>query len=78
MLVLFLLFPRVQGPLWGLPRDAHAGLTGLSDRMSPGSLNQLIQSGEIAFRAQFSSPLPARSQLYWRGPVLDLYDGQSS
>ncbi len=77
MLVLFLLFPRVQGPLWGLPRDAHAGLTGLSDRMSPGSLNQLIQSGEIAFRAQFSSPLPARSQLYWRGPVLDLYDGQT-
>ncbi len=77
MLVLFLLFPRVQGPLWGLPRDAHAGLTGLSDRMSPGSLNQLIQSGEIAFRAQFTSQLPARSQLYWRGPVLDLYDGQT-
>jgi len=75
MLIFFLLFPRVQGPLWGLPRDAHAGLTGLSDRMSPGSLNQLIQSGEIAFRAQFTSPLPARSQLYWRGPVLDLYDG---
>jgi protein-glutamine gamma-glutamyltransferase len=24
-LVLFLLFPRVQGPLWGLPQDAYAG-----------------------------------------------------
>ena len=77
MLVFFLLFPRVQGPLWGLPQDAHAGLTGLSDRMSPGSLNNLIQSGEIAFRAQFTSPLPDRSRLYWRGPVFDAYDGQT-
>ena len=77
MLVFFLLFPRVQGPLWGLPRDAHAGLSGLSDSMSPGSLNQLIQSGEIAFRVQFTSPLPPRKQLYWRGPVLDLYDGKT-
>ena len=77
MLVFFLLFPRVQGPLWGLPQDAHAGLSGLSDRMSPGSLNNLIQSGEIAFRAQFTSPLPDRARLYWRGPVFDVYDGQT-
>ena len=77
MLAFFLLFPRVQGPLWGLPQDAHAGLTGLSDRMSPGSLNNLIQSGEIAFRAQFATPLPDRARLYWRGPVFDAYDGQT-
>ena len=31
-LILFLLFPRVQGPLWGLPQDAYAGMTGLSER----------------------------------------------
>src|SRR5204863_1586184 len=24
-LVLFVLFPRVQGPLWGLPQDAYSG-----------------------------------------------------
>ena len=39
-LVLFLLFPRVQGPLWGLPQDAYAGMTGLSESMSPGNLSQ--------------------------------------
>jgi hypothetical protein len=38
MLVMFVLFPRVQGPLWGLPADAHTGLTGLSDHMAPGSI----------------------------------------
>ena len=41
MLVLFLLFPRIQGPLWGLPRDAFSGVTGLSDTMSPGTLISL-------------------------------------
>ncbi len=75
MLILFLLFPRVAGPLWGLPQDAHSGLSGLSDRMSPGSLNQLIQSGAIAFRARFSGAPPEKSHLYWRGPVLADYDG---
>ena len=32
-LVLFLLFPRVQGPLWGLPQDAYAAMTGLVHRV---------------------------------------------
>ena len=34
---LFLFFPRVEGPLWGLPRDAYSGLTGLSETMTPDS-----------------------------------------
>ncbi|MEI7612568.1 MAG: DUF3488 and transglutaminase-like domain-containing protein [Betaproteobacteria bacterium] len=75
MLIIFLLFPRVEGPLWGLPRDAHSGMTGLSSQMSPGSLNKLIQSGAIAFRAQFSGEIPGKSQLYWRGPVFENFDG---
>ncbi len=77
MLIIFLLFPRVSGPLWGLPQDAYSGLTGLSDRMSPGSLDNLIQSGAIAFRVQFSGDLPEKSSLYWRGPVFNDYDGQT-
>lgn len=77
MLVLFLLFPRLQGPLWGLPHDAHSGLTGLSDNMSPGSLNNLIQSDAVAFRAAFVGRVPAVKDMYWRGPVLWDYDGQT-
>lgn len=34
MLVLFVLFPRVPGPLWGLPLDAFGARSGLSDSMS--------------------------------------------
>ena len=75
MLVLYLLFPRISGPLWGLPSDAHAGMTGLSDSMSPGSISRLAQSADIAFRARFSTTPPAKQKLYWRGPVMEQFDG---
>ncbi len=75
-LLLFLLFPRLQGPLWGLPQQGTAQ-TGLSDRMSPGDFGQLTLSDEIAFRVEFSTPPPSPSALYWRGPVLWDFDGRT-
>lgn len=75
-LILFVLFPRLQGPLWGLPQQGSAQ-TGLSDRMSPGDFGQLTQSDEIAFRVDFEGPAPATSALYWRGPVLWDFDGRT-
>jgi len=77
MLVLFVFFPRVQGPLWGLPSDANRGTTGLSDTMSPGSLSNLTLSEAVAFRAVFKSPMPPVNRMYWRGPVLWDYDGRT-
>lgn len=58
MLVIFLLFPRVPGPLWGLPRDADRGLAGLSDEMAPGTISQLTLSDKIAFRVKFAGAVP--------------------
>lgn len=75
MAALYLLFPRIDGPLWGLPRDAYSARSGLSDTMAPGSIANLIQSTEIAFRVRFDGPPPAKSQLYFRGPVLEGFDG---
>jgi protein-glutamine gamma-glutamyltransferase len=75
MLLLFFLFPRVQGPLWGLPQDAYTGVTGLSDTMSPGAIRNLSLSDAIAFRVLFQTPPPPRTQLYWRGPVMTDFDG---
>ncbi len=73
-LILFVLFPRVQGPLWGLPQDAYAS-SGLSDSMSPGSMSKLSLNDAVAFRVTFDGPVPPRDQLYWRGPVLWDFDG---
>jgi protein-glutamine gamma-glutamyltransferase len=77
MLVLFVFFPRVQGPIWGLPRDAAAGTTGLSDTMAPGTLSQLTLSDDVAFRVYFPDGPPPLARLYWRGPVMEDYDGRT-
>jgi len=76
MVVLFLLFPRIPGPLWGLPTDAGAALTGLSEDMAPGEIQSLIESDEVAFRVRFNGPVPPSDELYWRGPVLAHFDGR--
>jgi protein-glutamine gamma-glutamyltransferase len=73
-LVLFVVFPRLPGAFWALPRSEGAE-TGLSDSMSPGSISQLISSYEIAFRVKFDGPLPPPQERYWRGPVLHDFDG---
>jgi transglutaminase-like putative cysteine protease len=75
-LILFILFPRVQGPLWGLPQDAYAS-TGLDDHMSPGSLSRLSLSEAVAFRVTYNDKPPRRDQMYWRGPVLWYFDGRT-
>jgi transglutaminase-like putative cysteine protease len=77
MAALFLLFPRIQGPMFGLPQTTAAGVTGLSETMSPGSLSALGLSDEVAFRVQFHSPAPKAQHLYWRGPVLWDFDGRT-
>ena len=77
MLLLFFLFPRVQGPLWGLPQDAYTGISGLSETMTPGSIRDLSLSDAIAFRVKFEGAPPPRAQLYWRGPVLTDFDGRT-
>ena len=75
MLILFVLVPRVPGPLWGLTSEQRGGITGLSDHMSPGEISNLIRSNEVAFRVDFEGGIPAQSRLYWRGPVMASYNG---
>ncbi len=76
MLVLFVLFPRIPGPLWGLPKDSHSAVTGLSETMRPGAISELGRSSEVAFRVSFSDDIPPANKLYWRGPVLWDSDGR--
>jgi len=76
MLVLFILFPRIA-PLWTVPLESQAAKSGVTDRMSPGDIASLSLSPELAFKASFSGAIPAPGQLYWRGLVLENYDGKT-
>ncbi len=75
-LALFVLFPRIQGPLWGMPSDANGARSGLSDSMEPGNVSNLAESDELAFRARFIDAAPPQQALYWRAIVLGQFDGR--
>ena len=76
-LVFWLLFPRFAGPLWRIPSDSQTAASGLSDTMSPGDISQLALSDEIAFRVRYAQAVPPPQERYWRGPVLDVFDGHT-
>src|ERR1700730_15942473 len=75
-LVFWLFFPRFPRPLWHMPEDGSAG-SGLSDTMSPGDINELALSDDIAFRVRFATPPPPPQERYWRGPVMHDFDGHT-
>ncbi|MCK8515769.1 DUF3488 and transglutaminase-like domain-containing protein [Methylonatrum kenyense] len=76
MLVIFLLFPRLPGPLWSMPDTDQTATSGLSEEMEPGSISELSLSDAVAFRVEFEDAPPQPRERYWRGPVLPDYDGR--
>lgn len=73
-LVIFLLFPRLQSPLWGI--NTATAKTGISDEMTLGDIGQLSRSTATALRVNFFGDAPLPDQRYWRGPVLWETDGR--
>ena len=76
MLVLYFLFPRLPGGLFGLP-GASSGTTGLSEDMSPGSINSLSQSDKPAFHVAFQKQQQINGPFYWRAIILWGFDGRT-
>jgi protein-glutamine gamma-glutamyltransferase len=70
----FLFFPRFSSQFWALP-GSGAATTGLDDSMSPGAIDKLVTEYDPAFRVFFAGPLPPPEQRYWRGIVLNTFDG---
>jgi protein-glutamine gamma-glutamyltransferase len=76
-LVFWLFFPRLSTPMWHIPDEGHSAPSGLSDSMSPGDIDQLVLSDEVAFRVHFAAAVPPPQERYWRGPVLHDFDGRT-
>lgn len=76
--LLFVLFPRLASPLWGLPQQSMDGRTGLSDELTAGSIANLFLDDSPALRVEFPNgqPPPVEDR-YWRGPVLTELDGST-
>lgn len=74
-LLLFVVFPRRDAPLWTMPSQNQSADSGLADEITPGSFSSVAKSETVAFRVEFIDPAPRQDQLYWRGPVFEVFDG---
>ena len=76
VVLLFLLFPRVNPGFRFELRAIRSASTGFSDRLSPGSIAALANSSDIAFRAEFpGNTTRPTGPMYWRGAVMWQCDG---
>jgi len=76
MLLFFVFSPRFS-PLWTLPLPTGQAKTGISDSMTPGDIAELSQSDELAFTVTFLGEKPKQNEMYWRGLVLQNFDGKT-
>ncbi|MFQ3241016.1 MAG: transglutaminase-like putative cysteine protease [Lentimonas sp.] len=85
MLLLFLTFPRVPGPLWDIGLAFGMPVKAMIDRgpsdygktrvLEPGGIQKASQENTNVLVAEFEGAVPFKSSLYWRGPVFWEYDG---
>ena len=71
----FLFVPRLGAPLWGSPGLDPFARTGLDDRMSPGSMTDLLVDDAPALRVRFATSVPESADRYFRAIVLWDFDG---
>ena len=77
MLLFFIFSPRFA-PLWSMPLSSgQQAKTGMTDTMTPGDIADLSQSDELAFTVKFLGDRPKQNDLYWRGLVLQYFDGKT-
>ena len=70
-IVLFVVFPRPPGALWGAQQPtSQQAQTGLSDTLNPGQFEQLASDATPAFRVTFDGPMIPPAQRYWRVLVM--------
>ncbi|WP_100153139.1 transglutaminase family protein [Snodgrassella alvi] len=69
--ILFVVVPRKDMPLWGVPQPQQSAVTGLSDTLVSGSVSNLILSNALAFNVTFDNDvIPRNADLYWRVMVM--------
>lgn len=71
---LFLVFPRFSASLMHM--KAAQGAVGFSSNLNPGSIGQLMQSDETAFRVKFDRAV-RNDDMYFRGAILSDSEGLS-
>ncbi|MFQ3573810.1 MAG: DUF3488 domain-containing protein, partial [Thermodesulfovibrionales bacterium] len=72
---LFFILPRTTLPLFTFLNRPDKGLTGFTDNIKLGDISGIQEDVSVIFRA--TMPPVDENSLYWRGVVLDYFDGVS-
>lgn len=72
--VMFVILPRTPIPLWGFLTKQSVAYSGFSDKVELGSVSSIQESKAVILRVK-TGRIP-HDQLYWRGIVLDSFDGK--
>ncbi|MDR2179135.1 MAG: DUF3488 and transglutaminase-like domain-containing protein [Synergistaceae bacterium] len=75
-LLLFFGLPRTTVPIFGLRSQYGITSTGFSDQVQLGDTSSIQANHKLAFRAAMQ-PLSEGRTPYWRGMVLELFDGRA-
>lgn len=74
-LFIFIILPRTNYPLFKFLNRAEKAQSGFADKVRLGEVSAIQEDSSIIFRARM--PRLDNEVLYWRGIVLDYYDGKS-
>lgn len=74
-ILLFLVMPRSTFPLMTFLNRGGGASTGFSEQVALGDISAIQEDASIAFRVEI--PRIDDSDLYWRGIVLDTFDGRA-
>jgi transglutaminase-like putative cysteine protease/preprotein translocase subunit SecE len=72
---MFIILPRTSYPLLGFLSRGTAASSGFTDNISLGKVSSIQEDATVIFRAQMGRV--HNESLYWRGIVLDSFDGTS-
>ncbi|GFO70231.1 membrane protein [Geomonas limicola] len=75
LLVLFVILPRTQFPLWDFLNRGGGNRTGFSDTVKPGATASVSEVKAVVLRV--TSPKIPENRLYWRGIVLNALQGNA-
>ena len=73
-LLMFIITPRIRSPFFGNYGSQGMSQIGFTDQVSLGGVSEIQKNSKLAFRAEMDRRLFTP---YWRGVVLDLFDGRT-
>ncbi len=73
--LIFFILPRIEYPFFDFLNNGTTAVTGFTDKITLGDINEIQQDNSVIFRVKM--PEIDNRELYWRGAVLNEFNGKT-